>query len=155
MYRNGQRKIALFVTSIVIALGLNASVFAAEAEDSIKYRKSVMKAIGGHAGAIGAIMQGKVDHSNHLSGHAAGLNMAAKMARDVFPPESATGDTEVTSAVWDKPDEFNEAVTQLEDATAAFVKSIDSGDQAQMGAALKEVFGSCKNCHDNFRKKKE
>jgi hypothetical protein len=43
---------------------------AAEPEDIIKYRKNVMKAIGGLTSAAGAIVEGKVDYKRQLPEHA-------------------------------------------------------------------------------------
>jgi cytochrome c556 len=144
------------LTFVLLALSLtavfSASTLAAEAEDLIKYRKSVMKAIGGHMGAIAAIVQGKVD-VNHLRGHAIGLNAASKGVRDIFPAESADGETEARMEIWQNPDEFKQAVMQFETAADGFLGAVDNG--ADVGAALKELGGSCKNCHDNFRQKKE
>lgn len=141
----------------VIGLGavLSAAVQAAEPEDLIKYRKNVMKAIGGDMGAIAAVMQGKAGDPAHLKMLATGLNANAHVVRDIFPEDSAMGDTEAKAEIWDKPQEFDAAVSKLETAAEGFLAAADGGDKAAIGAALKELGGACKNCHDNFRQKKE
>lgn len=149
-----QKKSVSILMAIMLLPLFASAVAAAEAEDLIKYRKSVMGAIGGHMGSIAAIMGGKVD-VNHLRGHTVGLNATSKMVRDVFPPDSANGDTAAKMEIWQQPADFKLAVEQLEDAANNLLIAVDSGNKAQIGEAMKEVGGACKNCHDSYRVKKQ
>ena len=87
--------------------------------------------------------------------HAQGLAAASQTAKDIFPEDSAVGETEAKQEIWDNPEQFQEAVNKFETAAANFQQAVEGGDQAQIGPALKELGGSCKNCHDDFRQKKE
>jgi cytochrome c556 len=138
----------------VLALGICFSAFA-DPEEAIKYRKNVMKSIGGHTGAVFAITGGKVDHQAHLNGHVKSLAASAMMVKNIFPEESANGDTEAKPEIWSQPDDFAAAVTQLEEAASNLENVVDSGNMDAMGDALKALGGACKNCHDNYRVKKE
>lgn len=149
-----RQKKSLLIISLLLLAG-TSSVALAEPGDDIKYRKSVMKAIGGHMGAIAAIMQGKAGHAKHLRSHAIGLNAASKSVRDTFQAGSADGETRALAAVWDKPAEFKQVVSKFETAADGFLKAVDTGDQSKIGAAMKELGGSCKACHDDFREKKQ
>ena len=148
------RKLFPISTVALLSLLFLSTLPAAEPEDLIKYRQNTMKAIGGHMGAIAAIVQGKVD-MNHLKPHADALAATSMTVKDIFPEDSAVGETNAKTEIWDKPDEFQQAVTKLEQAAAAFATAADSGDSAQIGAAMKDLGGACKNCHDNFRQKKQ
>jgi cytochrome c556 len=139
----------------VLTLGIGSAAIAAEAEDLIKYRKSVMKAIGGHTAAIFAIAGGKVDNQAHLAAHVSGLAASAMMVKDVFPADSAAGETEAKPEIWQQTDDFAAAVKQFEDAAGNLAGVVEAGNMDAMGDALKALGGSCKNCHDNFRVKKE
>ncbi|PQA87096.1 c-type cytochrome [Hyphococcus luteus] len=60
-------------------------------------------------------------------------------------------ETEALDTIWEKPDEFDAAVTRFEGAAPQLVAAADSGDVEAIGAAFKETGGACKNCHDTFR----
>ena len=113
-----------------------------------------MKAIGGHMGAIAAIVQGKAGKPEHLALHAAGMEQASQTTADLFSADSAEGKTDAKAEIWSQPEDFQAAVEQFTSAAAAFRQAADGGDMGQVGPALKELGGSCKNCHDNFRVKK-
>jgi cytochrome c556 len=138
----------------VLALGISFSAFS-DPEESIKYRKNVMKALGGHTGGVFAIAGGKVDYKAHLNGHVIGIATIAPMVKDLFPEESANGDTAAKPEIWSQPDDFSAAVTKLEEAASNLQNVVDSGNMDAMGDALKALGGACKNCHDNYRVKKE
>ena len=61
----------------VVMFALTGSAFAQDGP--IKYRQGVMKAIGGHAGAIAQIAYGGVDHGGHLADHANAFAALTKM----------------------------------------------------------------------------
>ena len=150
-----KHSVASVLTILLITFGFTTAVSAAEAEDLIKYRKNVMSAMGGHTGAIFAIAGDKAGDKSHLAAHINSLAATGAIVVDIFPPESADGDTRAKPEIWQQTAEFAEAVNQLEDATANLQTVFDSGDMAEMGAALKQLGGACKNCHDNFRAKQE
>lgn len=145
-------KIKMFVTTITLAAAVALPVStasAAEAEDLIKYRKNVMKIIGGHTGSLFAIAGSKAGDASHMEAHVNGLAGASMMVKDIFPPESADGDTRATAEVWSDAEGFAAAVTELEEAAAGVQDAYaNNGD---MGAALKALGGSCKGCHDDYR----
>lgn len=147
-----QHKLILTTAVAVFGLAVLATARGAEPEDLIKYRKSVMSAQGGHMSAIVAIMRGKVDQHDDLQTHAEALALTATLVGGIFPPDSASGDTDAKQAIWDKPDQFAEAVQRLETAAPAFRDAV--ANDGDTGEALKELGGACKNCHDNFRVKK-
>ncbi|MFO1350698.1 MAG: cytochrome c [Gammaproteobacteria bacterium] len=149
------RKLLTSTAVVALTLGCAASLYAADPADLIKYRKNTMDALGGHAGAIGAIMGGKSSdaQAGHLKAHIQGVALIAPMVKDLFPPESASGDkTDAKKEIWDKPAEFKEAIAKLEKAASDLAAAGD--DKAKTGEAVKGLFGACKNCHDNFRVKK-
>lgn len=143
------------IISIALILSLSGLLYAAEPEDQIKYRKNIMGIMGGHTGAVFAIAGGKVDHADAFLSHAAGLSAAAQMVKTIFPEDSAMGDTRAKQDIWDKPAEFKDAVNKLEVAASTLLKAAEDKDQEAIGAALKQLGGACKNCHDNFRQKQE
>ena len=149
------KKTLLAACIAVSALTMTSAGAIASDEGEIKYRKSVMKSIGGHMGAIAGIMKGETGNATHLKMHAQAMETLSGVVGDLFPAGSDFGDTTVLPAVWEKPQEFAAAVKQLEDAAKGMNAAAMSGDMAQVGAAMGELGKACKNCHENFREKKQ
>src|SRR4030065_50392 len=66
------------------------ALHAAEPEDIIKYRQNMMKAIGGHTGAAGAIIQGKGGSGRQSAGHRRELQGNGRRLQELsqgFPQE--------------------------------------------------------------------
>jgi len=148
----------LATLSFAILFGVMAaapSAFAEDEEHAIKYRKSVMKSLGGHMGATAAIVGGKAGQPGHLAGHVAAIVDISTIAKDLFPEGSDFGETTVLAKVWDEPDAFKRELRMFEAQAAAFGKAAGSGDMAAIGAAMGNLGKSCKSCHENFREKKQ
>ena len=148
------KRSTLVACAVLAAVSFTAPAMADDAGE-IKYRKAVMKSIGGHMGAIAGIFKAQTGNSTNLGVHTQGMADLAKIAGSVFPAGSDFGETGALPAVWDKPDEFAMAVKMFEDAAAKLNSAAMSGDMAATGAAFGGVGKSCKNCHENFREKKQ
>ncbi|MGA7979275.1 MAG: cytochrome c [Chromatiaceae bacterium] len=141
---------------VVCSFVLSAAVLAeSDPTDLIKYRKNVMSALGGHAGAASMIIRGKVDYAPQLIDHARSLALTATTIKDIFPPDSELGDTNAKAAVWEKPDEFKQHAMDTQEAAAAFLKAVEAGDKAEMGKKFLALGKTCKSCHDQFRKEEK
>lgn len=120
-------------------------------EDALDYRKAVMTALRGHIGAASMIARGLVEDDGHLVGHARGLAAGAMEMERIFQEGSNVGESEALPLIWEQPDAFAEAVSTMQEATAAFVAAAESGDSEAIGAAFRNVGMSCRGCHDDFR----
>ncbi len=134
---------------IVAAMSIPAGTIAAEPEDQIKYRKNVMKVIGGHTGSLFAIAGSKAGDASHMAAHVNGMAGIAPVVKDIFPAESADGDTRAAAEIWSDAEGFAAAVKEFEMAAAGVKEAFDSN--GDMGAALRTLGGSCKGCHDDYR----
>ena len=143
---------------LAIALGavaLSCSVVAAI--DPIEARKEGFKAFKKEMGAIKKLVEaGDASQQAKLLEHAKALDSAASAqwskVAEHFPAGSDKGDTEALPAIWEKATEFKAAIDKQQTAVAAFVVAAQKADPAQWKAAFGQVGGSCKNCHDSFKK---
>ena len=149
------KKTTLAACAALMTVSLSAPAAIASDEGEIKYRKSVMKAVGGHMGAIAGILKQETGNAANLQVHTEGMLQLSTITASLFPKGSDFGDTTVLPKVWEKPDEFAAAVKQFEDAAKVMAAAGRSGDMKQVGAAMGELGKSCKNCHENFREKKQ
>lgn len=85
------------------------------------------------------------------------LAVAAAKVKGHFP--KGTGPrpgvkTEALPAIWERPADFAAAADRLVGATHGYQAAVATGDLARIQQAAGAVGGSCKNCHDSFRKPK-
>lgn len=138
---------ALAITAVVTIPALADTT----PEDALDYRKAVMTALRGHIGAASMIARGLVDNDGHLIGHAEGLAAGAREMERIFQEGSNVGESEALPLIWEEPDAFAEAVSKMQEATAAFLAAAESGDSEAIGAAFRNVGMSCRGCHDRYR----
>ncbi|NNG03898.1 MAG: cytochrome c [Inquilinus sp.] len=153
MTRRFASLIAATVAAATLAAGVGVASAADQPADQIKYRQAVMRSVGGHMGAIAAIMKGEISHTGHLSAHANAIAGMAVVAADVFPPSSASGaETRAKPEIWQDWDEFLGKAEAFRTASANLASVIDGGgDSAAVGAAFGDLGKSCGGCHRPFR----
>ena len=148
-------KIVTVAIAAGVLIGVASQAFAVdEPENMIKYRQSVMKAIGGHTGAIAGVVKGEVSFVGHVAAHARGINEMSKLIPQLFPKgtDNATmKDTRALPAIWEDPSKFETAARNLETESAKLIEVAQGGDVATIGAQLENVGKACGACHKPFR----
>lgn len=61
------------------------------------------------------------------------------------------GKTRALPEIWSKPGEFTAAQKLFAEKVGPLVAAANAKDVDAVGKAFRDVGGSCKNCHDNFR----
>ena len=140
-------------TAMAIA-GLTTTQSASASSDQITYRQTTMKALGAHMGAISAVVRGKVDDGAGLAHQAAALAATAKAVSGVFPESSASGNTDALPVIWEKPEDFAEAVQAMIVASENLAGAAQGGDMNTLRSAFGGVGRTCSGCHKVFRKPK-
>lgn len=142
----------MLVMGSLLGLVLTPLMAQSGEEDVIKYRRNVMKAVAGHMGAVGAIVQGKVAYKGDLADHAKALQALMRDIPGLFPKDSDFGETNALDAVWSKRPEFEKRAKDAGSKAAAFAKATQGGDA---GAAFKALGDTCKGCHKDFRREEK
>ncbi|MEE4338165.1 c-type cytochrome [Erythrobacter sp.] len=120
----------------------------------IEERHDNFEGIGDAFKAIRGQLEQESPDFSVIQANAEDINQRASNIEQHFVEETAREagyDTEALAAIWQKPEEFASATQKLIDTSAALVEATGGGDPAAVGAAVKEMGGSCKNCHDQFR----
>jgi len=139
--------------SVILISIATVSPKADEASD-IKYRQTIMKAIGGTMGSMAAIVKGKAPQA-HAAPLAQAMLQLSSTVKDVFPNGSDFGETRAKAEIWQKPTEFKAAVAAFETAALTISKVSQSGDPAAFVNAFKALGKSCGGCHKPFRQPKK
>ncbi len=147
----------LFAATLMTAalgVGIATPAAAQEEEGAIKHRKAIMRAVGGHMGAMGLIIKGEVRFVDDLKGHAHAMVELSKIVERVFPEGSDFGETRALESIWEKPKEFKQAITNFQTEAAKLAKIAGGTDGQAFIVQYKKLGKSCGGCHKKFREKK-
>ena len=143
----------LFMIGIAGLIITPAVSFSADSEDLIKYRRGVMKAVGGHMSATSLIVRGKVPHKNQLKQHVNALKLLTNDIPALFPEDSDFGETRARAEIWERQEDFAKAAKTSNDSIANLLKAVEGGNDSDIQASFKKVGQGCKGCHKDFREK--
>jgi cytochrome c556 len=137
---------------MLCVLGMMSSQWAmADADADIAYRKGVMSVVGGHMKSMGTILKGRV-HSSDLAYHADAMKAVAAIAPTVFPEGSGEGKTNAMLSIWEEPAAFKQSMDDYVAAANGMAAAVASNDMKLVGPAIKQLGGTCKGCHDDYKK---
>lgn len=119
------------------------------------FRIAEMKKLGMNMGAIAKVAKGEMAYSDSLNDNAKDIAEIAANMPKFFPEGSGVEASRAKPEIWTQPDEFQKDIEDFQAAATQLVVAVKSGDQAMIGAALKETGGTCGGCHKQFRKPKQ
>ncbi len=142
------------------AVATVAAAGVANASDAgeITYRKAVMKAVGGHMGALVGIVKGETANKGDMVELSKGMLALAKISQHLFPKgsDAMAGETEALMKVWEDEAGFKKVNAAFVDHARNLVTAAESGDPKALGAAVGALGkNACKACHDGYREKKK
>jgi cytochrome c556 len=147
----------LLALGAVLAIGAATSpcALAADKDQVIKDRQSLMKEQGGDAGAVKAYLDDKGDLAKATAA-AADLIQTMKKIPDVFPPGTEGPNPEGKFApkaeVWSDPKGFLAARDAAAEKAEALVVAVKGGDKAKIQEAFADLGkNGCGGCHGKFR----
>lgn len=132
----------------------NASRQAANAADSIRARQSHYKKIGKAMKGINDELKKDSPSVATIQANAATINGFAPQVQGWFPSGSGSEaglKTDARAEIWSRPDEFRQRAGKFVAAAATFNRTAQGGDLAAIRAGVKELGGTCKGCHEQFR----
>ena len=147
-------KLLKIVLSFTALLTLSSTVFAQfqNAEKAVEYRESVFTVMGTHFGRIGAVVKGEAPYNkDEVAKNAAIVTMMSSLPWQAFGPGTEGG--KAKSEIWSDNAKFKTASEKMQLAAVDLNKAAQSGDLENIKKAFAATGASCKNCHDDFRKK--
>jgi len=144
------------VLGMIGGIGLTG-VVAQASEDPIATRQAIMASVGAAAGLGGGMMKGEIAYTPAAGKAAIATARAAALTfGNYFPAGSDQGTTGAAPSIWENADGFAAELAKLAEATAAAVEASGKSGPADLDAfkaAMGPVFGTCKSCHETYRKK--
>ena len=145
-------KIAIATAAIAVATSALAQP---KPEAFVKQRKAAFTLMGWYFGPLGAVAKGEKPFNKDEATKATALIATmAKLPFDSFVAGTeAIGNTEALPAVWSNNAKFKELATKLGVETDKLAAVAAAGDAEGFKKQFGVVGGTCKACHDDFRKK--
>jgi cytochrome c556 len=144
---------ALGVTATLIFLNNGTTAVAGDVEKAVEYRQGVMNVYSWNMKAMGDMIKGKTKFdAQRFATHAQELAAASKFdLLSGFPEDSESDESDALAEIWMDFDDFKSKYRDMGSAAQTLSEVAQSGDQARMGAALKEAGKSCKACHKKYK----
>jgi cytochrome c556 len=139
-------------TALLLLLSLPA-LAADQAADVVKYRQTVMKAMGAHMKAVSMIATHEITGRPQLTAHAEALHSMSVGLTAFFPKTTAPDKiySESKPAIWQRWREFEAAAKTFERDSAQLVAASKGKDDHALAAAVDTTNRACGGCHKQFR----
>ena len=146
-------RLALFaLAAACAALSVPAAAQFAKPEDAVKYRQSAMFMQSQHFGRIAAMANGRVPYDQASA--VANAEIVAMVSQlpwsGAYAPGTEGG--KAKAEIWKEPAKFKEHSDKLVADTAKLLATAKTGNLEALKAAVGSVGGTCKACHDSFRR---
>ena len=122
-------------------------------EDAIRYRQSAMFLQAQTFSRVAAMANGRVPFDAKVA--AENIELVAALNRmqfSAFVEGTDKGNTRAKPEIWSQKEKWAAAVAKSQGDVAKLVAAGKTGNIDQIKAAVGAVGGSCKACHDDFRK---
>ena len=148
------KAIATFVLAAAAAtLSVPASAQFAKPEDAIKYRQSALTVMATHFGRVAAMANGRIPFNAQVAAENAAIAEAmSKLPWAGFVEGSDKGNTKAKPEIWSDGAKFKAAYETMQGEMTKMAAVARGGNIDAIKAAVGATGGSCKACHDNFRK---
>lgn len=144
---------SLVLAAVASTLALSAHAQFAKPEDAIKYRKSALTVMAAHFGRVAAMANGRMPFdAGAAASNAATAEMMSKLPFAGFIDGTDKGDTKAKSEIWSERAKFNAAAEKMQGEMTKLAVVAKGGNLDAIKAQVGATGGSCKACHDDFRK---
>lgn len=146
------KTIIRLASAIALLAGIAATAQAEESNSAIVHRQSLYKVAAGHMGGLKSALLLKDGPAANASYHADGIVAAFQRFGEAYPAGSDKGETKAKANIWTDRAGFDKAGKEAYAAATALTEATKSGDQTKSVAAFKALGGTCKACHEEYRK---
>jgi cytochrome c556 len=143
----------LWSALVLVAVALPAAAQFAKPDDAIKYRKNALFVMQQNFSRVAAMASGKAPFDAKVAAESAAVaEYVGKLPWVAFTEGSDKGDTKSKPEIWKEPAKFKEYADKMQGEMLKLSVAAKSGNLDSIKAAVSATGGSCKTCHDAFRK---
>ena len=144
---------SFILAAAAVTLCAPASAQFAKPEDAIKYRQSALSVMGTHFGRVAAMANGRIPfNADAAAQNAAIAETLSKLPWAGFVEGSDKGNTRAKAEIWSDSAKFKTAADAMQAEMTKVAAAARGGNLDAIKAAVGAAGGTCKACHDNFRK---
>jgi cytochrome c556 len=127
----------------------------AKPESAVEYRQSAFTLIANHMGRIKLQLDNLKPNMDVVRSSAAIVDVLKGLPFEAFVPGSSdVGDTAAKPEIWTEREKFDKLAHAMQDAVGQLNAAAKAGDPIAVRAAFGNAGKSCKNCHDDYKKKR-
>jgi cytochrome c556 len=145
-----------FVATIVASLGASP-VWAqfAKPESAVEYRQSAFTLIANHMARIKFQLDYLKPNMDAIRSSAAIVETLKTLPFEAFVEgTSDVGDTAAKPEIWTEREKFDKLARQMQDMAGQLNAAAKAGDIVAIRTAFGNTGKACKNCHEDYRRKK-
>jgi len=148
------KKVASFVlAATAVAFAAPASAQFAKPEDAVKYRKNALFVMQQNFGRLGAMATGKAPFDAKVAADSAAVaDFLARLPWAAFAEGTDKGDTRAKPEIWKEPAKFKEYADKMQAEMSKLATAAKTGNLDSIKTAVSATGGTCKTCHDAYRK---
>jgi len=149
-------KLAASIAAAGLALAFAGSAAAQsfqKPEDAIKYRRAAFTVLGAHFGPLGAMANGRIPFDARAAAHHGEVvAVVASLPWHGFVAGSDKGDTRARGEIWSDAAKFKASSDRMQAEMQKLAAASKTGNLDNLKAAFATAGGTCKSCHDDFRR---
>ena len=141
------------MTSISVA-AREAAMNDKHAEAATTYRQSLFQLVRSNMAPLGGMAKGAIPFDQDvIATNAMRLEQLADMMSDylVVDTRKFDVDTEAKDEIWENWADFEGKIANLKSAAENLSSVAEAGDESKYRAAIGQVGGACKGCHDDYK----
>ncbi|MEI8156875.1 MAG: cytochrome c [Burkholderiales bacterium] len=146
--------VSLTLALVTAGLTLPASAQFAKPEDAIKYRQSALFVMQQNFSRVAAMAAGKAPFDAKVAVDSAAVaEFASKLPWVAFADGTDKGrDNRAKPEIWSDRAKFNDSAEKMQHEMTKLNAAVKTGSLDAIKTAVGAVGGTCKSCHDTFRK---
>ena len=144
--------LAFAAAAFTLAAPSSAQSFA-KPEDAIKYRRSAFTLLSTHFGALGAMANNRAPFDAQAAArHGEVIQLVSTLPFHGFVAGTDKGETRAKGEVWSEQAKFRGAAEKMQSEVSKLAAATKTGNLDNIKASFGPAAGTCKACHDAYRK---
>ena len=144
---------SIALIAIVLAFTTTASAQFAKPDDAVKYRKNALFVMQQNFGRVAAMAAGKAPFDAKIAAESAAVaDYMSKLPWTAFGEGTDKGDTRAKAEIWKESAKFKEYADKMQAEMSKLAATAKTGNLDSIKAAVNATGGTCKTCHDAYRK---
>ena len=148
-----KKPLSFLLAAMAVALSVPAAAQFAKPEDAIKYRKASFTVMAAHFGRVGAMANGRAPYDAKAAADNAEIAVAmSKLPWAAFGEGTDKGETRAKPEIWKEQAKYKESADKMQAEMVKLAAAAKTGNLDTLKAAFGPAAGTCKACHDAYRK---